>query len=96
MIQKPLEDVLRALAKSYRLNHVSIAWTERGWETAYRGVAGDDHRMVTHEDVACSLRAALTGRAGDAPPPPPKTIKPRTTKAAEPVAHADDVFGDLM
>lgn len=90
MTDKPLEDVLRDAARSGRLNHVSLAYTDKGWEAAYRGASHGDHRMTTHADPACALRAALTGKPGEAP----AVEKPkRARKVAAPV---DDVFGDLM
>lgn len=77
-MSRPVEDILRDLAKSGRLNHVSISFLHGGgWEVSYRGVKHEDHRRETRADIVCALRAALTGRAGDAPPkrkapaPPP-------------------------
>lgn len=65
---KPLEDTLRELSKAGRLNHLSIAWTDAGWDVSYRGAAHADHRHSLHDDVVCAIRQALTGKPGDAPP----------------------------
>lgn len=84
---KTLEDVLRESAKSGRLNYLSIAFQKGQWEASYRGIENKDFRHVTHADVACAVRLALTGRAGDAPAAP-KRVKPATP--------AFNPLGDLL
>lgn len=103
---KPLEDLLRAAAKSGSLNHISIAYLHAGgWSVAYRGTLHADHRMVEGLDVVDCLIDALTGRksAPDGKHEPAKVAaKPvRQTRQAvkpKPVAAPveDDVLGDLM
>lgn len=103
---KPLEDLLRAAAKSGSLNHISIAYLHSGgWAVAYRGTLHADHRMVEGPDVVDCLIDALTGRksAPDGKRVPAKVAaKPvrQTRQAAKPTPMAapmeDDVLGDLM
>ena len=103
---KPLEDLLRAAAKSGNLNHISVAYRDNGmWQAAYRGTLHADHRMVEGPDVVDCLIDALTGRksAPDGKREPAKVgAKPvrQTRQAAKPTHMAapveDDVLGDLM
>lgn len=103
---KPLEDLLRAAAKSGSLNHISIAYLHSGgWAVAYRGTLHADHRMVEGPDVVDCLIDALTGRKSvpDTKAAPIKVGgKPvrQTRQAAKPKSVAapveDDVLGDLM
>lgn len=86
---KPVEDLLRESAASGKLNHLSISWTERGWEVAYRGVATTDHRLFLHDDVVCALRGAMTGKAGD---PPPKKSRKRRPVVAQPLQEDEDIL----
>ena len=99
---KPLEDLLRAAAKSGSLNHISIAYLHAGgWAVAYRGTLHADHRMVEGLDVVDCLIDALTGRksAPDGKHEPAKVAaKPvrQTRQAVKPKPVEDDVLGDLM
>ena len=103
---KPLEDLLRAAAKSGSLNHISIAYLHAGgWAVSYRGTLHADHRMVEGPDVVDCLIDALTGRksAPDTKVEPIKVgAKPvrQTRQAAKPkpvtAPVEDDVLGDLM
>lgn len=69
-MSREIEDVLRDLAKQGRFSHLSLASTHDGqFEAAWRGVAGQDHRIVKHPDPVCALRGAMTGRPGDVPKP---------------------------
>lgn len=100
MTEKPLEDLLRQRAKSGRLNYLSIAFTDAGWEVTYRGVEDKDFRHFTHHDIACGLRGALTGRAGVEPKPGSRTrvtmaAKDRIVSKIEALVQEDDIFGDL-
>ena len=84
---KTLEEVFRESAKSGRLNYLSVAFQKGQWEASYRGIENKDFRHVTHPDVACAVRLALTGRPGDAPVAP-KRIKP--------AASVYDPLGDIL
>lgn len=92
-----LETLIRSLAKSGRLNHLSVGHDSAtgGWFASYRGVLDADKRMVTHEDPASALLSALTGRKIE-PPPKPKRIAPKA-KTPTPLAPvADDDEDDLL
>ena len=103
---KPLEDLLRAAAKSGSLNHISIAYLHAGgWAVAYRGTLHADHRMVEGPDVVDCLIDALTGRksAPDGKRVPAQVgSKPvrQTRQAAKPTpvddTLGDDILGDLI
>ena len=99
---KPLEDLLRAAAKSGSLNHISIAYLHAGgWAVAYRGTLHADHRMVEGPDVVDCLIDALTGRksAPDGKREPAKPVRQtRQVTKPKPVTapEEDDVLGDLM
>lgn len=84
---KTLEEVFRESAKSGRLNYLSVAFQKGQWEASYRGIENKDFRYVTHADVACAVRMALTGRPGDAPVPPKRT---------KPATPAFDPLGDIL
>lgn len=64
-----VEITIRNLAKSGRLNHLSIAFTSGQWEVSYRGVDHHDTKIVRHKDVIEALEAALKVRK------PPKEEK---------------------
>ena len=75
-MSQDLESILRSAAKSGRLNHLTLAakW-DGGWEAGYRGVATDDHRIVTHSDPVAALTGALTGRKQPEPEKPKRNRK---------------------
>lgn len=57
-----LELALRSLAKSGRLNHLSVAFVNGQWEASYRGVDNADKKIVQHKDVVEAITAALKVR----------------------------------
>ena len=91
-----LENLMRSLAKSGRLNHLSVGYDIQtgGWFASYRGVLDADKRLVTHADPADALMAALSGKKPPPPPPPPK--KTRARPAPPPVAAPVDDDEDLL
>ena len=54
-----LEEKIRQLAKSGRLNYLSLAHTEKGWEAYYRGVEDSDKRQTMNKDPVAALTEAL-------------------------------------
>ena len=54
-----LEELLRERAEKGELNYLSLAFTDRGWEAAYRGVKRDGS-LTTHYDPVCAILKALT------------------------------------
>lgn len=93
-----LEELLRERAHKGELNYLSIAFTDRGWEVAYRGVKRDGG-LFAHYDPVCAILKALTGKPGVEPPRPapltPKTRKRRTAETPAPTTGADE-FDDLL
>lgn len=69
-----LESTLRTMAKSGRLNHVSVGFINGKWSAAYRGVEDRDGRIFESNDIVAALIGALTGRK-IAPPAQPKAKK---------------------
>lgn len=91
-----LAAAIRRSAKSGKLNHLSIAHTQDGWDVRYRGVEDRDHRKVVHADPACALYEALTGKRSPSSMAPPKETRSRSTApVVAPVKVEDDVLGDL-
>lgn len=89
-----LEELLRDRAKKGELNYISLAFTERGFEVAYRGVTRDGSKTA-HYDPVCAILKALTGKPGVEPPRPGR--KPRQPRTASPAAPAaKDEFDDLL
>lgn len=87
-----LEARLRSLARSGRLNYVSLAFPLSGkgeWEATYRGVEDRDTRFASHSDPVSALLMALTGRK----PAATKPASRRPKRAAKPV---DDDDEDLL
>jgi len=89
-----LEELLRERAAKGELNYLSIAFTDRGWEVAYRGVKRDG-TLVAHYDPICAILKALTGKPGVEPPRPEKAPKRRRRAETAPTAPADE-FDDLL
>lgn len=90
-----LETLIRSLAKSGKLNHISLGFTNSGqWGASYRGVLDADKRMVDHPDPVEALKAALSGKKPSPPPPPPK--KTRARPAPKPLAAQVDDDEDLL
>lgn len=79
-----IESTLRSMAKSGRLNHVSVGFINGKWSGSYRGVEDRDGRIFEADDPASALIGALTGKKV-APPVPPKVA--RATK--KPVEDED-------
>lgn len=69
-----LENTLRTMAKSGRLNHVSVGFSNGKWSGSYRGVENRDGRIFDADDPVSALIGALTGRKV-APPVQPKARK---------------------
>lgn len=57
-----LESTLRSMARSGRLNHVSVAFSNGKWFGSYRGVENKDGRHFEASDPVAALMGALTGR----------------------------------
>lgn len=90
-----LENLIRSLWKSGRLNHISVAFMNDGeWSASYRGVQDADKRMISHPDPVEALKAALSGKKPPPPPPPPK--KTRARPVPKPVAAPVDDDEDLL
>lgn len=90
-----LETLIRSLAKSGRLNHLSLGFLSNGqWGASYRGVLDADKRMADHPDPVAALIAALSGRKPAPPPPPPQ--KTRVRPAPKPVAAPLEDDEDLL
>ena len=91
-----LETLIHSLAKSGRLNHISMGHDTAtgGWFASYRGVKDEDKRMITHGDPVQALLAVLSGKKPAPPPPPPK--KTRARPAPKPVAAPVDDDEDLL
>ncbi len=88
-----LEDAIRDRAKKGELNYVSLAFTDRGWEVAYRGVTRDGS-LTAHYDPVCALLKALTGKPGVEPPKPEKKVRARARRVeAPPTTEFDDLLG---
>ena len=71
-----LENTLRTMAKSGRLNHISVGFINGKWSAAYRGVEDLDGRIFEANDIVSALIGALTGRKVTAPPDP-KKVRPQ-------------------
>ena len=69
-----IETTLRSLAKSGRLNHVSVGFINGKWSGSYRGVDHNDFRIFAADDPVSALIGALTGKKV-APPVPPKVAR---------------------
>lgn len=88
-----IETSLRVLAKSGRLNHVSVAFVDGTWSASYRGVEDRDKRFVTHSDPASAMLMALTGRKIDEP----KVAQaPKRRRAAPTPPPTEDDDEDLL
>lgn len=88
-----IETSLRALAKSGRLNHVSVGFINGKWSASYRGVGDKDKRMAEHSDPASALLMALTGRKIDEP----KVAQaPKRRRAAPTPPPTEDDVEDLL
>lgn len=86
-----LEDLIRSLAKSGRLNHLSLGFLNNGqWGASYRGVSDADKRIVDHPDPVDALISALSGKKPPPPPPPPKKTRARPVAAVAPAPVDDD------
>lgn len=70
-----LENTLRSMAKSGRLNHVSVGFINGKWSGSYRGVENRDGRIFDADDPVAALIGALTGRKIAPPHPQPKARK---------------------
>lgn len=57
-----LESTLRTMARSGRLNHVSVGFINGKWSASYRGVENKDGRIVDDKDIVIAFMGALTGR----------------------------------
>jgi hypothetical protein len=64
-----LETLLRAAAKSGRLNYISVGFTKGVWSASYRGVEDREGRMFDSKDVVVALTGAL-GKADKRPTSP--------------------------
>ena len=104
-MSKPLEDLLRDLAKSGSLNHITISYLHSGgFEVGYRGTLHADHRRCSGDDVVDALIDALTGKKGipgvqDAPVQKAKPVRKKAEPAAPKaptVPDANSIFGDLL
>lgn len=99
-MSKPLEDVIRELAASGKLNHFSFGHHHTdGFQASYRGVDNDDVRFVTHADPVCAVIEALTGKTTSASPKVRSRARATPVTAPEPSQPAsknEGIFGDLM
>lgn len=87
-----LEEKIRQLAKSGRLNYLSLAHTENGWEAYYRGVDDNDKRHAVNKDAVAAMAEALGARVEKAA----KSEKPeKPVKPAPPAAKKYDPTDDL-
>ncbi len=78
-----LESTLRSMAKSGRLNHVSVAFSNGKWSGSYRGVEDRDGRHFEANDVVSALMGALTGRKVAEPAAPSREKAPAKVKPKE-------------
>lgn len=74
-----LPSIIRAAAKSGRLNHISVGFIDGKWSASYRGVEDRDGRVFAHSDAVDALIGAITGRKI----PEPVIQKPKKTKPVE-------------
>lgn len=91
-----LEELIRDRAAKGELNYLSIAFTDRGFEVAYRGVQKWDGAMSAHYDPVCAILKALTGKTGPEPPRPVQLRnlrkKPKVVIAATGTSEFDDLL----
>lgn len=85
-----LEEKIRQLAKSGRLNYLSLAHTEKGWEAYYRGVENDDKQYCVSKDPIAAMAQALGVRVAAETKKPVAVAKP-----APPAAKKYDPTDDL-
>jgi hypothetical protein len=86
-----LESLIRAAARTGRLNHLSIGFIAGEWSASYRGVADSDKRIVGHVDPVDALVSALTGRKA------PAIEKPKVAAQRKRVATpSKDEFEGLL
>lgn len=57
-----LEATLRTMARSGRLNHVSVGFINGKWSGSYRGVDDRDGRHFEANDPVAAIMGALTGK----------------------------------
>lgn len=87
-----LEELLRSCARKGELNYLSIAFTDRGFEAAYRGVKRDGS-LSAHHDPVCAIFKALTGKPGVEPP---KAATPSRKRAGTDTPAEKNEFDDLL
>ncbi len=90
-----LEELLRDRAAKGELNYLSIAFTARGWEAAYRGVKRDG-TLTAHHDPVCAILKALTGKPGAEPPRPVPTVQATRKRRQPPTPAPTDEFSELL
>ncbi|PZR89741.1 MAG: hypothetical protein DI537_20270 [Stutzerimonas stutzeri] len=88
-----LEELLRERCAKGELNYLSIAFTEHGFEVAYRGTKKWEGAISRHTDPVCAINKALTGKPGVEPPRPTKTRKAPEPKPAPPKNEFEDLLG---
>jgi len=83
-VSDDLPALIRAAAKSGRLNHISVGFINEKWSASYRGVEDRDGRIFCHSDPVDALIGAITGRKIPEPP----VVKPKRTK----IVQEDDLL----
>lgn len=78
-----IESTLRSMAKSGRLNHVSVGFINGKWSASYRGVEDRDGRIVESNDIVSAFIGALTGRKMAEPAAPSREKAPAKVKPKE-------------
>jgi hypothetical protein len=63
-----LSKALRLLVKCGNLTHLSIVSNDKGFQAAYRGVDGKDHRFAEGFDVVDTILEAISGQRHKAQP----------------------------
>lgn len=96
-----LEDVLRALAQSGRLMHLTLVPSKKEWQASFRETGGSGYRVVIKPDPVEALLAALGPRWGDtweqhlASPSPRKAPKTRDVKKRQEKREKSDFDEDI-
>lgn len=102
-----LEEVLRALAESGRLMHVTLCPSKNEWQASFRETGGSGYRVVIKPDPVEALVAALGPRWGDTweqhlnnpstkPPTAPKTKDVKKRKKLQEDEPFPDDIEDLL
>lgn len=100
-----LDEVLRSLAASGRVMHITLAPSRGEWQASFREVGGQGYRVHIKKDIVEALLAALGPRWGESweehlakpsPRPAPKTRDVKRQQEKREKSDFDDDVEDLL